>query len=142
MPNLLHACLDAETWLGFKDDAWFVSLLKYLDNREKVSPAHWAVESFYSRLKSKRIFPVHDVKLDLPPLKPLPQGEPALRERVGPMPIRTDLTSVAIADGLKTSLFFLPEDENLHLIPSARSSNAARRRARAHPCHHQRGGRR
>ena len=30
----------------------------------------------------------------------------------------------------------------LHLILAARSSNAARRRARAHPCHHQRGGRR
>ena len=33
-------------------------------------------------------------------------------------------------------------EDLLHSIPSARYLNAARRRARAHPCHHQRGGRR
>ena len=45
--------------------------------------------------------------------------------------------------GFHVALFSSVNREDLlHSIPSARYLNAARRRARAHPCHHQRGGRR
>ena len=115
-PDLLHMCLDAETWLGFKDDTWFVSLLHFLEGQAHKS-ASWAAPSFFQRLKSARIFPVHEVKDELPSLRPMPRSEQALREHVGSMPLRADLASVQVAESFRTPLFFLEEDSALDDFP-------------------------